>query len=141
MTSSKRSPGHDDALVKAGLRATKQRLAVLRALDGRSEAVSAQDLYHGLRKRRGSPGLATIYRTLASLAEAGVLDTFTHDGEQRFKMCGDEHHHHLVCRSCGTVEEVTSDAFESWVDKLARRRGFQVTGHSAEVYGYCATCR
>jgi Fur family ferric uptake transcriptional regulator len=136
-----RPRSHEVALIDAGLKVTKQRLAVMRALDGRSEAVSAQDLHHELWKRQGSPGLATIYRTLASLADGGVLDTFTHEGEQRFRMCGSKHHHHLVCRGCGTVEEVASDAIESWVDAIARRRGFEVTGHSAEVYGYCATCR
>jgi Fur family ferric uptake transcriptional regulator len=129
------------ALTTAGLRVTKQRLRVLGALQGRSEAVSAQDLHHELRRTESSPGLATIYRTLASLAEAGVLDIFTHAGEQRFRMCGTKHHHHLVCNGCGTVEEVASDAIESWVSGIARRRGFEVTGHSAEVYGYCATCR
>lgn len=103
--------------------------------------MSAQDLHSELRSREGSPGLATIYRTLASLAAAHVLDTFEKDGEQRFRLCGSKHHHHLVCRGCGTVEEVTSEAIESWVDKVARKRGFEVTGHSAEVYGFCADCR
>lgn len=131
---------HENALAGAGLRATRQRIRVLSALEGRSEAVSAQDLHHELRGKRGSPGLATIYRALASLADAGVLDTFTHEGEQRFRMCGTKHHHHLVCRGCGAVEEVASDAIESWVSGIARRRGFEVTGHSAEVYGYCSSC-
>ena len=128
-------------LERSGLRVTRQRLAVLEALEGRTEAVTAQDLHHELRAKGGSPGLATIYRTLASLAQADVLDTFWRDGEQAFRMCSSEHHHHLVCRGCGTVEEVRSDAIESWVNRLARRRGFKVTGHSAEVYGFCADCR
>lgn len=135
------SPDHAGTLTGAGLRVTRQRLAVLSALDGRTEAVTAQDLHYELRRRGGTPGLATIYRTLASLAEAGVLDTFTRDGEQAFRMCSDAHHHHLVCRGCGLVEEVSSDAVETWVQRVARRRGFRVTGHSAEVYGYCASCK
>jgi Fur family transcriptional regulator, ferric uptake regulator len=131
-----------EALAQAGLRITKQRLAVLEALDGRTEAVTAQDLHQELRKRKGSPGLATIYRTLASLAKSGVLDTFARDGEQGFRMCGSaHHHHHLVCRTCGSVDEVTSEAIESWVSRVAKSRGFEVTGHSAEVYGFCASCR
>ena len=130
-----------EALSNSGLKVTKQRLAVLEALEGRSEAVSAQDLHHELRTRQGSPGLATVYRALASLAEGGVLDTFTHGGEQRFRMCGTKHHHHLICRRCGSVDEVASDAIESWVHRVARRRSFEVTDHSAEVYGYCASCR
>jgi Fur family transcriptional regulator, ferric uptake regulator len=131
-----------EALAQAGLRITKQRVAVLAALEGRTEAVTAQDLHQELRKREDSPGLATIYRTLASLANAGVLDTFARDGEQGFRMCGSaHHHHHLVCRTCGSVDEVTSEAIESWVSRVAKSRGFEVTGHSAEVYGFCASCR
>lgn len=132
---------HADTLGRAGLRVTQQRLAVLEALEGRTEAVTAQDLHQELRSGGRTPGLATIYRTLSSLAQADVLDTFARDGEQAFRLCGAKHHHHLVCRKCGLVEEVTSGAVESWVQRVARRRGFRVTGHSAEVYGYCASCR
>jgi Fur family ferric uptake transcriptional regulator len=137
-----RASEQEQALERAGLRVTRQRLAVLEALQGRTEAVTAQDLHQELRTQERSPGLATIYRTLSSLAQADVLDTFSTDGEQSFRMCDSKHHHHhLVCRGCGSVEEVTSEAIESWVARIARKRGFEVTGHSAEVYGFCASCR
>ena len=130
------------ALREAGLRPTPQRLAVMRALDGRDEAVTAQELHHELR-RRGvrAPGLTTIYRTLSALADAGALDTFDRDGEQAFRLCGAEHHHHLLCTSCGTVQEVEAREVESWVARVARRTGFAVTGHRADVYGVCRSCR
>jgi Fur family ferric uptake transcriptional regulator len=130
----------NEALSRSGLRMTKQRLAVLEALEGRTEAVTAQDLHHELRAAGVKAGLATVYRTLSSLAQADVLDTFWRDGEQAFRLCGSKHHHHLVCTDCGTVEEVSSEAIESWVHRIAKKRGFQVTSHSAEVYGVCASC-
>ncbi|MEX2393772.1 MAG: Fur family transcriptional regulator [Actinomycetota bacterium] len=130
----------EQALQRSGLRVTKQRLAVLKALEGRTEALTAQDLHHELRASGTRAGLATVYRTLASLAQAGVLDTFWRDGEQAFRLCGDKHHHHLVCNDCGAVEEVSSEAIESWVARVAKKRGFTVTGHSAEVYGICSDC-
>ncbi len=129
------------ALKESGLRATRQRSAILAALRRKDGFTTAQALYHELRGRKDAPGLATVYRTLSSLAEAGALDTRIHDGEQAFRLCGDRHHHHLVCEGCGSVEEVTSEEVESWVSRLARRRGFLVTGHSADVYGLCASCR
>jgi Fur family ferric uptake transcriptional regulator len=133
---------HRQALARAGLKATKQRLAILEALDGRTEAVTAQDLHHELRRRGGSAGLATIYRTLSSLAAVNVLDTFRrHEGgEQAFRLCGVKHHHHLVCQRCGKVDEVVSSAIEAWVQRAARQRGFRVVSHSADVYGVCASC-
>lgn len=127
-------------LRRAGLRPTRQRVAVLDALRGRDELVTAQELHHALRRRAGGPGLATIYRTLAALAEAGEVDTFPRDGESAFRLCGAGHHHHLVCRSCGLVEEIESDEVEAWVGRVARRRGFEVTGHTADVFGRCASC-
>jgi len=102
--------------------------------------VTAQELHHELRRTKGGPGLATVYRTLASLAEAGEIDTFPRDGEQAFRLCGDDHHHHLVCQTCGQVEEVEASEVEAWVARVARRRGFRVTGHTADIFGLCRAC-
>lgn len=131
----------EDRLRRAGLRVTAQRLAIVEVLDGREDLVTAQDLHHEMRRGGGAPGLATIYRTLAALAEAGEVDTFPRDGEQAFRLCRDAHHHHLVCEACGAVEEVEADEVEAWVDRVARRRSFAVTGHTADVYGVCSDCQ
>lgn len=125
----------------AGLRATAPRLVVLEALEGRRTAVSAQELHHELRRADKAPGLATIYRTLQALADADEADTFTRDGEVTYRLCGAHHHHHLVCDSCGSVQEVEAAQVEAWVKSVARRSGFVVTGHTADVYGVCRDCR
>lgn len=130
----------EQALADAGLRVTRQRSAILAALQRKDGFKTAQDLFHELRGRKGAPGLATVYRTLATLASTGALDTSVRDGEQVFRLCSPRHHHHLVCEACGRVEEVASEQVESWVRQLARRRGFRVTGHTAEVYGICRAC-
>lgn len=132
---------HTDALRAAGLRVTKQRLVVLAALEGRGDAVTAQDLHQEVRADRSAPGLATIYRTLQALADAGEVDTFPRDGELAYRLCGARHHHHLVCESCGSVQEVEATQVEAWVKAVARRTGFAVTGHTADVYGVCRDCR
>lgn len=129
------------ALREAGLRATRQRLTVLDALRGRDDAVTAQDLHMELRQAGSPIGLTTVYRTLTALADADLLDVFTRDGEQAFRLCGTTHHHHLVCEMCGTVEEITADEVERWVSEVAARRGYEVTGHRADVFGVCADCQ
>jgi Fur family transcriptional regulator, ferric uptake regulator len=133
-------PTTDDALREVGLRATRQRLTVLDALRERTDAVTAQGLHMELRQAGEPVGLTTVYRTLTSLADAGLLDTFDREGEQAFRLCGDVHHHHLVCEICSTVEEITADEVERWVSEVAQRRGFQVTGHRADIFGVCARC-
>ncbi|MBA2576835.1 MAG: transcriptional repressor [Euzebyaceae bacterium] len=130
----------DDALRGAGLRATRQRLTVLESLRERNDSVTAQDLHMELRQAGEPVGLTTVYRTLTSLAEAGFLDTFNRDGEQAFRLCGNTHHHHLVCETCNKVEEIGADEVERWVTKIAARHGYQVTGHRADIFGICAGC-
>jgi len=128
------------ALRAVGLRATRQRLTLLEALRGRDEAVTAQELHAELLAAGERVGLTTVYRTLASLAEARFVDTFNRDGEQAYRLCSEAHHHHLVCETCGRVTEITAEEVEQWVEAVARRRGFRVTGHRADVFGVCALC-
>jgi Fur family transcriptional regulator, ferric uptake regulator len=116
-------------------------VVVLEALRGQKAAVTAQELHQAVRRKRDAPGLATVYRTLAALAEAGEVDTFTREGEASYRLCGSHHHHHLVCESCGSVQEVEADQVESWIADVAKRRGFVVTGHTADVFGVCRDCR
>jgi Fur family ferric uptake transcriptional regulator len=70
-----------------------------------------------------------------------LLDAFPRDGEQAFRLCSDDHHHHLICEVCGRVEEITADEVERWVHAVTKRRGFRVTGHRADIFGVCVTCR
>jgi Fur family ferric uptake transcriptional regulator len=51
------------------------------------------------------------------------------------------HHHHLICERCGEVTTIPSCEVEDWAASVAKRRGFRVTGHRADVYGLCARCR
>ena len=130
----------DAALRSAGLRATRQRLTVLQALYQRPDAVTAQELHRELVGEGEGIGLTTVYRTLTALAEADLLDVFNREGEQAFRRCTDDHHHHLLCEMCGKVEEIAADEVEAWVAEVAERRGYRVTAHRADIFGVCAEC-
>ncbi|MGH2661659.1 MAG: Fur family transcriptional regulator [Actinomycetota bacterium] len=125
----------------AGLRPTTQRVAIIRALEGKDRPVTAQALHEEVRSRTG-PGLATVYRTLRALAAAGTAEMFeAGEGEVAYKLCEVVHHHHLICDRCGQVQTIPSCEVEDWAATVARRRGFSVTGHRADVYGLCRSCR
>jgi Fur family transcriptional regulator, ferric uptake regulator len=124
----------------SGLRPTPQRLAILEALEGKDRPVTAQDLHDEIRGP-GGPGLATVYRTLRALAESGTAEVFDAGDEVAYKLCAVDHHHHLICERCGQVTTIPSCEVEDWAAQVARRRGFAVTGHRADVYGLCARCR
>jgi Fur family ferric uptake transcriptional regulator len=123
-------------------RATRQRAAVDAVLDTVDEFRSAQEL-HALLREDGDPvGLTTVYRTLATLAEEGHVDSILReDGEAAYRRCRDEaHHHHLVCRDCGRTVEVDGPAVERWAHRVAEQNGFSEVSHTVEIFGRCAAC-
>ena len=128
-------------LEEAGLRPTRQRAAIVEALERSGRPITAQALHARLARARGGPGLATIYRTLQGLAQAGMARTFpAGEGELAYKLCEPGHHHHLICERCGLVVEIPSCEVEAWATQVARRRGFRLASHQADLYGLCESC-
>jgi Fur family ferric uptake transcriptional regulator len=121
---------------------TRQRSAVARALQQAEGFQSAQSLHDALRSTGDQVGLTTVYRHLQSLADAGEVDVLrTDDGEAVYRRCAaEDHHHHLVCRVCGTTVEVTGPAVETWADEVAKKHGFRDVSHTVEVFGTCRAC-
>ena len=130
----------EQVLRDAGLRVTRQRMAVLDALNDRTEALSAQEVYLEFRRDGASIGLSTVYRALESLEGAGLLDVLPRNGEQTFRYCSPKHHHHLVCTVCNTVEELEAALVEEWVTKVSQAHDFEVSTHRADIYGRCRSC-
>ena len=129
-------------LSDAGVRPTRQRVRVLDELMSEPDDVTAQQLHDRLRSRGEKLGLATVYRTLGLLAEAGVIDALSHrPGELCYRLCGPGHHHHLVCSSCHRVVELADCELDPWLERISRAHGFVTTGHRLEVSGLCAACR
>lgn len=123
------------------IRRTRQRTAVQTALEGRADFMSAQQLHDLLRQQGESVGLTTVYRSLQALADAGDVDSLvTDDGETVYRRCSPEHHHHLVCRTCGRTVEIAGPAVETWADAMAREHGFTQISHTLELFGLCARC-
>jgi len=123
------------------VRSTRQRAAISALLDNVEEFRSAQELHDELRRRGEGIGLTTVYRTLQSMAAAGLLDTLrTDSGESVYRQCSDHHHHHLVCRTCGTTVEVEGAAAESWATEVAALHGFSDVSHTIEIFGVCTEC-
>lgn len=126
-----------------GVRVTRQRLEILAELACEPDDVTAQTLWARLHEGgRSSVGLATVYRTLALLHEKGAIDAFSHrGGELCYRLCGGDHHHHLVCTSCHRVVEIDECGLDEWVDSVAAAHGFVPTDHSVELSGLCQSCR
>lgn len=126
-----------------GRRRTTSRARVIAAALRREQPFGAQELVREL--ARHGVGRATVFRTLDLLVSLHVLARI-HGIEQGarcvlYTACAPTHHHHLVCRGCGRVEEIRASGLEERIDAAARARGFEPVGHGLEVQGLCAECR
>jgi Fur family ferric uptake transcriptional regulator len=124
-------------------RPTRQRAAVEALLVEIDDFMSAQNLHARLRAQGQNVGLATVYRTLQTMATDGDVDMVrTGDGEAVYRRCSSgHHHHHLVCRSCRRTVEVEGPAVESWTDKVSAENGFSEVQHTLEIVGTCSDCQ
>jgi Fur family ferric uptake transcriptional regulator len=123
-------------------RATKQRAAIAAALEQAETFQSAQELFETLRLKGHRIGLTTVYRNLQSMVTRGDVDLLRReDGEAIYRHCDTaEHHHHLVCRSCGVSVEIENEKIEDWADTVSRRHGFSDVTHDLELFGTCGGC-
>jgi Fur family ferric uptake transcriptional regulator len=131
-------------LNEAGYRNSAGRRAVVEALGREHCAVSARDIEQRLRGTDRDVGRATIYRSLEQLDELHLVTRVdVGDGTARFepRLPGGEHHHHLICDSCGVVEPFEDEALERAVQRLSRQVDFRVDEHDIVLHGACGRCR
>ncbi|MEO7348912.1 MAG: Fur family transcriptional regulator [Terrimesophilobacter sp.] len=123
-------------------RNTWQREAVTTALAAQDAFVSAQQLHSVLRAEGTGIGLATVYRALADMAVGGRADSLqSAEGEALYRACTPgEHHHHLICRSCGQAEEIEAVEIEQWAKSIAASHGYAKPEHVVYVFGECPAC-
>jgi Fur family transcriptional regulator, ferric uptake regulator len=124
------------------VRGTRQAEALSAVLSGLPGFCSAQQIHAELRQRGEHIGLTTVYRHLQVLSEDGRVDTIRDtSGETLYRRCEtDAHHHHLICRNCGTSVEVEGRAVERWAEQVAAAAGFTTVDHTVELFGLCPTC-
>ncbi|MDV3221922.1 Fur family transcriptional regulator [Intrasporangium sp.] len=122
-------------------RPTRQQAAVAELLGRCDDFTSAQAVHARLRAEGKGVGLATVYRALQAMVEAGTVDVLrTDEGEAVYRACSTHHHHHLVCRDCGRTVEVEGPAVEQWTARVAAEHGFTGVTHTLEIFGTCADC-
>jgi Fur family transcriptional regulator, ferric uptake regulator len=123
----------------ADVRLTPQRSAVLDAVKRQRGSFTAVEVYDRAREREPSLGLATVYRTIELLRATGSIRQLAGAGEGAYVRCHTGHHHHLVCLSCGAVEDTELCGAPS-AAVLRSRHGFRAQSHELDVYGLCARC-
>jgi Fur family ferric uptake transcriptional regulator len=128
----------------SGLKATAPRIKILEifqrhaAQQGGDRHLSAEDVYRLLSADRVEVGLATVYRVLTQFEQAGLLLRRNFEaGRAVFELNEGSHHDHLVCVTCGRVEEFVDPEIEERQRRIAAERGFELQEHALSLYGVC----
>lgn len=127
-----------DRLEERGRRVTEPRLRVIHAIASAPSGLTVEEV---MRLAPGA-GRATVFRTVRLLQELGIVcRVLMEDGRPQYRLARRGHHHHLVCVSCGRIEDFTSCSVADLVEELTRNTEYVVEGHWLEVYGRCHACR
>src|SRR6478609_11969461 len=128
---------HD--LKSAGLKATVPRLKIISLFEtSKVRHLTAEDVYKLLLNEGLDIGLATVYRVLTQFEQAGLLSrNHFESGKAVFELNEGHHHDHLVCLTCGKVEEFFDPQIEERQHAIARDRGFELQEHSLALYASC----
>lgn len=127
-------------LASLGLRQTKQRRAILDAVLTLGPHVDAETIARQARKIDTSIGLATVYRTLQLMTDAGLLVERQFGKERtQFEFADEEHEHHdhLICNRCGAIVEFFDEQLEKLQEGIAAGLGFRLTRHRMEMFADC----
>lgn len=134
-----------DRMREKGFRLTEQRKVLASLLENSSNHLDAETLLQQAQRIDPSIHRATVYRTLNTLKKAGLLDELDlmHvDGDQHYyEVRPSVSHIHLVCISCGKVEEPDGRFLENLKKRLEKSTGFHVEVARLELGGQCAACR
>ncbi|MEL7465503.1 MAG: Fur family transcriptional regulator [Pseudomonadota bacterium] len=125
----------EDLLKRADLRITRPRQAIARVLYEAEDHPDAEAVHTRAREHDPSVSQATAYRTLAILAEKGLLRTHTFDGSAtRFELADRPHHDHLIDIESGEVTEFVSSEIEALQARVAEKYGYEIVAHRLELY-------
>jgi Fur family transcriptional regulator, ferric uptake regulator len=132
----------ETTLHQARHRVTGQRRALLEIIRVQGEHLDADELHRLARRRYPRLSLSTVYRTLSLLRDLGLIDE-VHLGEDHhhYELKPSAVHHHLICLSCGRIEEFSSVLAEELAASVAREHDFEVHGVQIDLTGFCARCR
>lgn len=122
------------------LKLTEQRQAILDLINTSNRHWDADDVARALSAAGRTIGVATVYRGLAALEEAGLLGSIQMADKKRYERVGKGHHDHMICTKCGRIEEFTHPQIEQLQEAIAAKRGFVVSGHQLTMFGRCKLC-
>jgi Fur family ferric uptake transcriptional regulator len=131
-------------LAREGYRLSAPRSAVVETLADLGCSVTAKEIADRLHDQGQDVGVASIYRTLELLDKLRLTRRVdAAEGIARYEPMGPsgEHHHHIVCDTCGEVSTFEDSDLERAIERLAGRVDYAIDGHDVTLRGECPSCR
>lgn len=141
MTQAKIKHDCKEELRDAALKATPARLGVLEALEQTNTPLDVATLIDYLKRQKIKADKVTVFRIMNALSEKGIITPIQlGEGKFRYEVSSKADHHHLVCESCGRIEDISDCAIEILEKDIKKKKGFFVKRHALEFFGMCRSC-
>lgn len=128
-------------LRQIGQRPTPQRMMILGVLAEQGRHLTAEAIYDQVQREYPSINLSTVYRTLETFRDHGLVsETDLGGGVRQFELL-DRPHHHLICLRCGDIQELPAAALDPLQEQLRATHGFQARLDHLAIFGRCRDCR
>ncbi len=125
-----------------GHKLTQPRRAILQALLDAPRPLSPAEIQDSGHAFCAELGLVTVYRTLELMESIGLARAVhLADGCHGYALSTPGHTHHVVCERCHAVVEITGCEMGGFLERVAERTGYAITGHWLEISGLCAACQ
>jgi Fe2+ or Zn2+ uptake regulation protein len=123
------------------LKATPVRLEILKLLEESDKPLDVSSIKEFLNKKKIKTDPVTVFRVVNSFTEKGITKQISfNEGKFRYELATKADHHHLICKNCGSIEDI-SDCNISSLEKDIEKKGFKVQSHSLEFFGECERCQ
>ena len=126
------------------LKYTTQRELILKIIYDNDGHFTPEDIYNLIKENHPEVklGIATVYRTLTLLEDAHIVSSISFGTQgKKYEFGLKEHHDHLVCLSCGRIEEFLDKTIEKQQEKVAEKFNFKMTNHTMKILGICSYCQ
>jgi Fur family transcriptional regulator, ferric uptake regulator len=125
-----------------GHKLTQPRRTILRVLVAAPKPLSPAEIQAEGQRYYADLGLVTVYRTIELMEDLGVArSVHLADGCHGYALATPGHTHHVVCERCHATVEIFGCALGDFLESVAERTGYQITGHWLEISGLCPACQ
>lgn len=104
--------------------------------------LTIQEIFTNLKNQSKSVDLASIYRNLQIFEKLGLVQSVQlTKGKKHYELISSRHHHHVICQSCGFIQDITLPTENLLLQTVAEKTDFEITGHNLEFFGTCMQCQ